>query len=398
MGFLHILHIDITRFYSYDRRDIFYKRISSVPKISVILPCYNVAPYIDVCLRSLTNQKLSDIEIICVDDKSTDDTLDIIQKHVKRDTRIKLIAQQKNQGVSAARNAGLDVATGEYIGFVDPDDYVDLDFYEKLYNTAKQEDADIVKADLVIVDVSGVRTCGRLNQRVKDDKLNFHFEFTSAIYRKEFLDKHNLRFLPDVSVGEDVNWQVKAAYLANKIPVIDDTAYMYIRRTDSAYCEMLSRSKIEKVCIAAMDLLDWTNAQENISYADYTNIMRFVYALLANNIKRCQTHHDKEHVCRHIIEAINRTRYKDDVLKTNFKKYSRSAIVRGDIHKTVLTLEYQTKRYKLFGIIPVVQEFYTPKKEYKIMLFDAIQLFRCRRGFHRDKFYIFGIPVLKITH
>ena len=181
-----------------------------MPKISVILPCYNVAPYIGACLDSLLNQTLVDIEIICVDDKSTDDTLDIIQKHVKRDTRIKLIAQQKNQGVSAARNAGLDVATGEYIGFVDPDDYVDLDFYEKLYNTAKQEDADIVKADLVIVDVSGGRTCGRLNQRVKDNKLNFHTEFASAIYRKEFLDKHNLRFLPDVSVGEDVNWQVKA--------------------------------------------------------------------------------------------------------------------------------------------------------------------------------------------
>ena len=369
-----------------------------MPKVSVILPCYNVAPYVSACLDSLVNQTLGDIEIICVDDKSTDNTVAIIKERVTQDSRIKLIELPKNLGVSIARNTGMDTATGEYIGFVDPDDYVDLDFYEKLYETAIREKADIVKADLTIVTMDGVRTTGRLNNSVKRDKLNFHYEFTSAIYAKTFLDKNNLYFLPGVSIGEDVNWQVKAAYLANKIPVIDNTSYMYIRRADSAYCAFLTRSKIEKVCEASQDLLTWANNQQDMSYLDYMNIMRFALALLTNNLKKCATYQDKEYVCQCIINTYRGTRYKSAVLKHYFKKYSHKAIMQGRVDRTLHVLEYQTKRYNLLVFLPLFKEFYIPKKEYKLMLFDVIPCFRIKRGLHRDKFYLFGVPVLKITH
>ena len=102
-------------------------------KISVLIPVYNTEKYLKSCLDSVIKQSLKDIEIICVDDKSTDDTLKILKQYAAQDSRIKLVEQQKNGGLSNARNAGLEVACGAYIGFVDSDDYVDLEFYEKLY-------------------------------------------------------------------------------------------------------------------------------------------------------------------------------------------------------------------------------------------------------------------------
>ena len=369
-----------------------------MPKISVVLPCFNVAPYVGACLDSLTNQTLDDIEIICVDDKSTDDTVAIIKKRAKSDSRIRLVELPENSGVSVARNTGIDASSGEYVGFVDPDDYVDLDFYEKLYDVAKRDNADIAKASLITVNVNGVHTPNQLNRAVKQDKLNFQYEFMSAIYRKEFLDRHSLRFLPGCSIGEDVNWQIKATYLANKIPVIDSTAYMYIRRSDSAYCDFLTRKKIEKVCFASADLLGWANAQDGMSKTDYMNILRSVYGLLLNNVPRAMTHQDKELIGQNIINAYKKTKYKEDALKGNFKSYTRLPLIRGQVSKMLRTLVYQKKRYYLFGLVPIVKILHAPKQEYKIILFDWFPVFRCVRGQWKDNFYICGIKILKIAH
>ena len=104
--------------------------------VSVIIPAYNVEKYIAKCLDSLINQSLKDIEIIIIDDGSTDKTPFIIKDYANQDKRIKVIAQT-NQKQGAARNRGLEAASGEYIGFVDADDWVDLNYFEKLYETAK---------------------------------------------------------------------------------------------------------------------------------------------------------------------------------------------------------------------------------------------------------------------
>ena len=368
-----------------------------MPKISVIVPCYNVAPYVGRCLDSLINQTLGDIEIICIDDKSTDNTLEILQEYAKSDDRIVVIAQKVNWGVSVARNSGLDIAKGEYIGFVDPDDYVDLDFYERLYNAATQHQADIAKTSLITVNINGIHTASRLNTAVRQDKLNFQYEFVTAIYKRDFINKYNLRFLPSVSLGEDVNWLLKTVHLANKIAVIDETSYRYLRREDSACSQFVNRSKIEKVCIASANLLQWTNEQPDISKTDYMNILRAVYNLLTNNIARATTQ-DKELIGQYIVDAYKNTRYKKDVLKKNFKSYTRAAIILGQIDKIIKTLSYKHKRYKLFGVLPVAKVLHAPKQEYKIILFDAITLFKCVRGQYKDDFYVCGIKVLKVTH
>ena len=114
-----------------------------MPKVSVIVPVYNVEKYIEKCLDSLVNQTLNNIEIIVVNDGSKDNSQDIIDKYCKKYKNIKSFIKE-NGGLSDARNAGLDICTGEYITFVDSDDLIDKDFIKILYDISKQKDADIV--------------------------------------------------------------------------------------------------------------------------------------------------------------------------------------------------------------------------------------------------------------
>jgi len=118
-------------------------------KVSVIIPIYNVGKYLKRCLDSVCNQTLKDIEIICVDDCSTDDSALIAAEYAKNYSNLIFRALEKNQGVSVARNLGLSLAKGEYVAFVDSDDQVDLDFYEKLYERAKEVNADMVKGQAI---------------------------------------------------------------------------------------------------------------------------------------------------------------------------------------------------------------------------------------------------------
>lgn len=113
------------------------------PKVSVILPIYNVGKYLRQSLDSLINQTLKEIEIICIDDGSTDDSYDILEEYKQKDNRIKVV-HKSNKGTGAARNDGLRLATGECIGFVDPDDWVKPDMFEILYNQIKEKDLDII--------------------------------------------------------------------------------------------------------------------------------------------------------------------------------------------------------------------------------------------------------------
>ena len=117
-----------------------------MPKVSIIVPIFNAEKYIEKCLNTLVNQTLQDIEIICVNDGSTDHSMDPVKKLAAEDTRIKII-EQAHQKQGAARNNGMKIASGEYLGFVDADDWVDVDFFEKLYNAAQAYKVDIALAN-----------------------------------------------------------------------------------------------------------------------------------------------------------------------------------------------------------------------------------------------------------
>ena len=125
-----------------------------MPKLSIIIPVYNVEPYLDKCISSIIHQTCVDIEIILVDDGSTDNSLLICKKYAEVDSRITLV-HQDNLGVSAARNRGLELATGEWIGFVDSDDYLDTNAYEMLVNQAESNNCDVAIMDFAYVDKDG---------------------------------------------------------------------------------------------------------------------------------------------------------------------------------------------------------------------------------------------------
>lgn len=126
-----------------------------MPKISVIIPVYNTEKYLSRCLDSVVNQTFKDLEIICVNDGSTDNSNEILDRYASKDNRITVI-NQKNGGLSAARNTGLRHASGQYIGFVDSDDWIDIDYYECLIGLAERNNADIVMAGMRVVDQDNI--------------------------------------------------------------------------------------------------------------------------------------------------------------------------------------------------------------------------------------------------
>lgn len=175
-------------------------------KISVIVPVYNSEKYLDKCLDTLCNQTLREIEIIMVNDGSTDNSENIIKDRVKKDSRIKLY-NKKNGGQASARNLGLTKATGEYIAFIDSDDYIELNFCEELYNVAKKNNSDIVCFDYFITKADKDEYNKILNDKKTGTISLQDYIFSGAgpcnkIYRNAFLRKNNFRF-PEGIIYED---------------------------------------------------------------------------------------------------------------------------------------------------------------------------------------------------
>lgn len=213
------------------------KKSPKKPKVSVIVPIYNVEKYLAKCLNSLVNQTLKEIEIICVNDGSTDNSAKILEYFTKNDSRIKVISQQ-NLGISVARNAGLNIATGEYIGFVDSDDWVDLEFFEKLYNVAKENSADISCAGFkrrgkilstIRKSYKEIKVYEDINDKVVVDKLPEHNYIWNKIYLR---DKWIFKF-QEGRYFEDMAILIKILYASKMLVTVPDIYYNYRRTPNS---------------------------------------------------------------------------------------------------------------------------------------------------------------------
>lgn len=152
----------------------------SYPKVSIIVPVYNVEKYLERCINSLRNQTFRDIEIILVNDSSSDSSLEICQIAAKEDSRIKLVNKEKNEGLGKTRNSGLEIATGEYIGFVDSDDFVDYDMYRILYKKASEYDSDLVMSGFVFVGGNIFSKAGECVRKTYFDS-DTHFDTEESI-------------------------------------------------------------------------------------------------------------------------------------------------------------------------------------------------------------------------
>ncbi len=209
-------------------------------KVSVIVPFYNTEKYIEKCLKSLTTQTLSDIEIICINDGSKDNSVDIVKQYARNDKRIKLI-EQENLKQGAARNNGTKIAAGEYIGFVDSDDWVDLDYFEKLYEAATKNNSDIALA--TNVRIGNGKTKKRLNITEEKIAVSLQEKFdichlaknpcpTNKIYRATLLKENNIKW-PEGCFCEDKLFVTQAVYYANNIVTVPKVQYYYFRNPHS---------------------------------------------------------------------------------------------------------------------------------------------------------------------
>lgn len=226
-------------------------------KVSVIVPVYNVELYLAECMESIIGQTLKELEIICVNDGSTDSSPEILKKYAEKDERIILI-DKKNEGYGCAMNDGLDRASGEYIGIVEPDDFIDLHMYEDLYTIAKEKDLDIIKADFyrfvcnkkgeVLKSYDALSKDGTgynevINPKENDRIFRYVLNTWSGIYRKEFIEKYHIRHntTPGASFQDNGFW-FQTFCLAERVCFVNRPYYM--NRRDNPNSSVKSREKV----------------------------------------------------------------------------------------------------------------------------------------------------------
>lgn len=246
-------------------------------KISIIVPIYNTSKYLSRCLDSICRQTLHDIEIICINDGSTDDSLSPIYAFINRDPRIKLIEFEKNCGPGTARNAGLATANGEYVAFVDSDDKISSYFCERLYSTALSTHSEIVCGGMEQYTLNGKTVTDKeRKERIKKNKAYFCSGFTTAIYNKYFLSNFGIQFKEKIPRAEDTFFLLKAVSLCNHITVIDDIVYLYLRRKEGQDCKQLSFDKIISVHTILDEILYFI---EKYSIPEYISNIQILYLL-----------------------------------------------------------------------------------------------------------------------
>ena len=232
----------------------------SIPtvKISVIIPVYNAEKYLKDCLDSVIRQTYKNLEIICINDGSTDHSLDILRMYEKKDDRIKVI-DKENEGPSSARNAGIDAVTGDFVSFVDADDYLQLNSYEILAECAEQEQ----KWDLIIF---GGNVVGMPNEYIQDklttvfniyentapgdvvfrEKAARPFLWLHFIRRELFEKPSKIRFDSSMKLGEDQIFQFCYVPRAKNVMVIDQKLYNYRIEQNSSLMQLFSNRRIQK--------------------------------------------------------------------------------------------------------------------------------------------------------
>lgn len=220
--------------------------------ISVIVPVYKVEPYLDRCVRSIVEQTYTDLEIILVDDGSPDNCPAICDAWAERDSRVKVIHKQ-NGGLSDARNAGMDIATGEYIGFVDSDDWIAPEMYQILYNMLQRDQSDIAACGIKMFweDDTPPRMLTPAGQKVLDresamsaivEERELKQPVWYKLYRHEIIS--SIRF-PVGKYHEDVFWSYQAVGAAQRVSVTDIPCYFYMQRSGSIMGEGFSLRRLD---------------------------------------------------------------------------------------------------------------------------------------------------------
>ena len=254
------------------------------PKVSIIVPVYNVEKYLERCLDSLVMQTLKDTEIIVVNDGSTDSSSEIIKKYEEKYENIKSYSK-KNGGLSDARNYGLKYVTGEYVAFLDSDDYVDKTLYEKMYNKAIEEKADYVECDFIweFPDESRIDTGIRYTNKLEMFTYARVVAWNKLIKTEIVLKNEELRF-PYGLKYEDVEFFYKLVPEVSKFAFVEEPLIHYIQREDSLV--KVQTEKTLDLITSLNEVLDYY--KEKDLYDEYKDVIEYTFArlTLCSSLKR----------------------------------------------------------------------------------------------------------------
>lgn len=317
-------------------------------KVSVIIPVYNVEKYIKKCLDSLVNQTLSDIEIIVVNDGTPDNSQIIIDEYVKNYPDKVISIVKENGGQGSARNIGLGKATGEYIGYVDSDDYVELNMYEELYDKAKENDSDIIICGNNIVYENNYKKISEINYDNKYNNFENAFFGKMAVwnklYKKEILINNNIKFKEKVWY-EDFAFTLKTLVNAKTIAFLDKSLYNYLWREGSTMnnnnvkrnLEILDAFDDIRNYLISNDLLNNYNSYlefNAINHIYISTIVRVINANVSNDLKK--------EVIDKLLEYMN----------SNFKDFKNNKYIKTlSRNRKIIYYLIKLRLYKLVNII-----------------------------------------------
>ena len=264
-------------------------------KISVIVPCYNIESYLPRCIESILVQTYKTLEIILISDGSTDGTDEVIREYAKKDSRIIPIFKA-NSGVSDTRNRGLDMATGDYIGFVDGDDYIEPEMYETLLKNAIENNADISHCGYQMVFPSRVDYYYNTGKKViQDNKKGIRDIIVgdyvepgiwNKLYRLDILKE--LRMPPDIKINEDVVFNFYAFVNSQKSVYEDLPFYHYILRKGSAATCKINQNKLFDPVRVRKEIFEYSlknldNEIQSVAYSSYLNSIINLYRVVSNS-------------------------------------------------------------------------------------------------------------------
>ena len=288
-------------------------------KVSVVVPVYNVEKYLDKCLTSLVNQTLKDIEIIVVNDGTKDNSQDIIDRYVKKYKNIKSYIKP-NGGLSSARNYGIEKCKGEYIAFLDSDDYVNSNMYEVLYNKAKTEDFDITVCNVNYIydnytktTTSKVKNDIKIKEEIKKSMIDIYPSAWNKLYKKELFE-NNIYFKEGVWY-EDVEFLYRLYPYINSIGVTHDYLINYVQR-DGAITKTFDERVFHYI-------ENWNGIlkfyKDNNLYEEYKKEIEYCYIryLYATFINVSSNFTDKNLYNKAVEEAIKN-------VKENFPNYRKN--------------------------------------------------------------------------
>lgn len=310
-----------------------------MPKVSVIIPVYNVENYIERCLDSALNQTLQDIEIIVVNDGSTDSSKEKIESYMQKyEGKIKYL-EKENGGLSSARNFGMPHATGEYIAFLDSDDYIELNAYEEMYNLAKNEDADMVECDFIWEYPNKQKQdVGEIYSNKKEMLEKARVVAWNKLIKSQIIEEHKIEF-PTGLRYEDVEFFYKLVPYLNKVSFVKKCFIHYTQREDSL--ANTQNTKTREI-FTVLDNVIFYYKEKNL-YDEYKQELEYTYTrlLLCSSLKRMCKIKNKSERNKLLNETWNN-------LNAKFPNWKKNEILKKNSFKNLYMRSVNKITYKFY--------------------------------------------------